>query len=344
LYQDHDESLLQYNDRLANITKSLSNPLTQYLLYLSFFGRRNKAAAIRAIFPKSRIARCRNNSISNICVNPATIADKHLLLLSDSTSKYNITSQRATRGNCYNTIDYPVVWPSNWYRPIQPEDLVDYVHASLLLLFIDVIYIFAADCGGTDGVIDKLTVWASIRSVSALPGTVCPRVVIVTSVPIQLFDSEALHIRLQLSSTPQFPGSFLSLNIVNMVQVSQCLYYSTLEHVLDIEIQAARLEQFYTYSLFSIVHTSAFFEKALYYFVGSPQERFYFIQSSRNNNPVTGDFQDYLNLFLQLCIEQRFLPGIPIASIASAILLDSYPPDMHCKYPLYIVYTKADPG
>jgi hypothetical protein len=342
LHQDHDESALQYNDRLANITKSLSNPSTQYPLHLSFFGRRNKAAAIRAIFPKSQIARCRNNGISNICVDPATTADKHPLLLSDSTSKYNITSQRATRGNCHDTIDYPVVWPSEWHRPIQPEDLVDHVHASLLSLFIDVICIFAADCGGIDGVIDKLTIWARIRSASALPGAICPRVVIVTSVPMQLFNSEALRIRLQLSSTPQFPGSFSSLNIVNMLQMSQRSHYSALEHVLDMEIQAARLERFHTQNLFSMVHTSAFFEKALCHFVRSPQEQFHFIRSSRNDNPVTGDFQDHLKLFLQLCVEQRFPPDITIAFIASAILLDSYPPDMHRKCPFYTAYAEAD--
>ena len=67
-----------------------------------------------------------------------------------------------------------MVWPSEWHRPIRPEDLVDYVHASLLLLFINVICIFAADCGGIDGVIDKLTIWARIRSESALLGAICP--------------------------------------------------------------------------------------------------------------------------------------------------------------------------
>jgi hypothetical protein len=59
-------------------------------------------------------------------------------------------------------------------------------------------------------VAEQLAIWIAIGSASSLPGSVHPRLLIVTSVPGADFDSEVLRFRLRVLSDPEFPDSFNS--------------------------------------------------------------------------------------------------------------------------------------
>jgi hypothetical protein len=213
--------------------------------------------------------------------------------------------------------------------------LVDNVYARLLSLFIDVLCVFAQDCGGLDGVAERLTSWATTGSSSSLPGSVRPRLLVVTSIPGHAFDSEVLRFRLRLLAHPQFSRSFSSLNVVNILSRARWPpreIFGGLKEILREEIRTARVERVNTHTLFSMIHITAFFDMALRDFAASPLDMFDFIRSSRERNPVSSNFQHHLKSFMSLCSEN----GLPDSTlwdfIGSAIILDSFPPDMHCKY------------
>jgi hypothetical protein len=134
-------------------------------------------------------------------------------------------------------------------------------------------------------------------------------------------------------SDSKFPDSFSSLNVVNVLGTGRArrANFSGLAAVLGDEIRTARLERVNTHTLFSMVHLTAFFDMALRDFAASPRSTFNFIQRSREDNPVPPNFQRHLVSFMNSSSDQKLPESILWDFIASAIVLDCFPPDMHCK-------------
>lgn len=331
VHQDGSSFFLQYGNRLNNITHSLPHPERQYPSLIFFVGKQSKARAVRALFPGNSISRCRNYGIANICLDPATLNDEHPVLLADSTPDH---PQKNLRGKvaCHEITNYPVSW-SDSENSLASQDLVDHIHARILSLFTDVLCIFAQDCGGLDAVAERLATWTAIGSASSLPGSVRPRLLIVTSISGSGFNSEALRFRLRVLADPKFSASFSSLHVVNVLGSirSPREQFSGLGMILRDETSTARAERVNTHTLFSMVHVTAFFDMALRNFATSPQHAFDFIGSTRESNPIPANFQQHLTSFMGLSSEHQLPQNIIWDFIASAIILDSFPRDMHRK-------------
>lgn len=332
LSEDEDSFVLQYGSRLYNITDALPHPARQYPSLISFIGKRSKARALRALFPGSGISGCRRSGIANICVDQTSTNSDYPILVTDSSPEYTHSNPRVKEA-CHETITHHVSWSDDGNGSPTQQDLVYHVHARLLSLFTDVLCIFADDCGGIDMVAELLAVWTAIGSASSLPSSVRPRLVVVTSIHGTDFHSEALRFRLRVLSNSTFSDSFASLNIVNVLRLGRTRRenFSGLGEVLGEEIRAARLERVNTHTLFSMVHLTAFFDMALRDFAASPRYTFDFIRRTREDNPVPPNFQRHLASFMALCSEQKLPESILWDFIASAIVLDCFPPDMHCK-------------
>ncbi|KFY31307.1 hypothetical protein V493_01224, partial [Pseudogymnoascus sp. VKM F-4281 (FW-2241)] len=82
-----------------------------------------------------------------------------------------------------------------------------------------------------------------------------------------------------------------------------------------------------------MVHIAAFFDLALKNFTESPPSTFSFIQASRDDFKVSPNFPEHLRSFMKVLAEKK-LPGqYAWEFIASAIILDAFPPDMHMFSP-----------
>jgi hypothetical protein len=216
--------------------------------------------------------------------------------------------------------------------PPQRKKLLNLINAKLIFLFVDVICIFAEDYGGLVGVVEKLTSWTEAGSASSLPVSIRPRIIVVTRMDGEGFDTEILHFRSQLFSIPKFLETSSSLNVVNIMgklRPSSASQFSALREVLAQEAQASRLARASSSALFSSTHLASFFEKALIRFYKRPEAPFNFIQASRDGNSVSRELRDHIDMLMSLCLENRLPESVPLTVIASAILLDSYPPDMH---------------
>ena len=207
--------VLQSGNRLHNITASFPRPEKQDPSLIFFIGRQLKAKALRALFPGNTISHCRTFGIANICAHATTITNDNPMLIADSCPDYTqVKLLRRGRDICHKTVDYPV---DNDNGRLKLHNLIDLVLTRLLSLFIDVLCIFAQDCGDLDNVVERLATWTARGSASSLPSTVRPRLLIVTSIPGDAFESEALRFRLRVLSDPKFSDSFSSLNVVNIL-------------------------------------------------------------------------------------------------------------------------------
>lgn len=329
LDQNQSTFTVHSGNRLQHITNSLPRPSKQFPSLLFFVGRRSRSAALRSIFPDSRLPNYRHHGIANICVDPRTADDEYPVLIAagcpEGAAQVNPS---AAEQRCHETTSLSVDWSG---ANSERESLIDHINARLFSLFIDVLCIFAEDCGGLAGVAIKLSSWAGIGSASSLPSTVRPRVVVVTRIHEDTFEAEVLRFRTQLFSAPKFSGSFSSLNVVNIVgklRPASGARFSPLKEVLTQETQASRLARTDSLAHFSSAHLASLFSKALTRFSKRPKDGFDFIRASRDGHAVQ-ECHGHIDRFMDLCLEQKLPDSIPLPFIASAILLDSFPPGMH---------------
>ncbi|KFY11829.1 hypothetical protein V491_07045 [Pseudogymnoascus sp. VKM F-3775] len=292
-----------------------------------------KSKALRSLYPQSAISTCRKFGIVNICIDSTTENEEHPVLLAESVPNY---AQAKSRGKqtCHEASNHPVAWPS--LEIPRRQEFIDHVQARLLSLFTDVICLFAQDYGGLDAVAETLITWATIGPASNLEHPIRPRLLIVANISGNHFASEALRLQLKVLSHPGFSDSFSSLNVINVLGVSGHTprgHFSAFEQVLKEEIRLQRAARINTHTLFSMVHIAAFFDLALENFARSPPSTFSFIHASRDDFKVSPNFPEHLRSFMRVLADKK-LPGqYAWEFIASAIILDAFPPDMHMFSP-----------
>lgn len=335
LVQDQSTVSLHYSNRLQHIAESLPRASKQYPSTLLFIGKASKSAALRCIYRGSRISNYRNRGIANICLDPKTANDSYPVFIANASPDGVAAANLQTAAKCHETTCQPLDWSRSFDAPPQLQNLKDLIHARLLLMFVDVICIFADDCGGLAGVTTKLTTWARLNSASSLPSSVRPRVLVVARLPRETFDLEVLHFRSQLILASNFSSCFSSLNVINSLvklRPSSKAQFSALERVLAQETLAARKARITSHTLFSSIHLAALFDKAWQRFAASPSASFNFIRASREGNAVNYESRGHIETFLRLLVESKLPNNIAIPFISSAIVLDSFPPGMHCTY------------
>ncbi|OBT40488.1 hypothetical protein VE00_07880 [Pseudogymnoascus sp. WSF 3629] len=292
-----------------------------------------KSKALRALYPQSAISTCRKFGIANICIDSTTENEEHPVLLAESVPYY---AQAKSRGKptCHETSNHPVPWPS--LKIPRRQEFIDHVQARLLSLFTDVMCLFAQDYGGLDAVAETLMTWATIGPASNLEHSIRPRLLIVANIPGNHFASEAMRLQLKVLSHPGFSNSFSSLNVINVLGASGHTprgHFSAFEQVLTEEIRLQRAARINTHTLFSMVHIAAFFDLALQNFALSPLSTFSFIHASREDFKVSPNFPNHLTSFISVFADNKLPDHTAWEFIASVIILDAYPPDMHMFSP-----------
>jgi len=84
-------------------------------------------------------------------------------------------------------------------------------------------------------------------------------------------------------------------------------------------------------SLFSVTHFAAFLASAYEHFSQKIDEPFDFIKASRVDNPVPRDLDEHLTNLLKHVRNSGDLIEFAAPTIAFSLLLDSYPPNSHCR-------------
>lgn len=226
-----------------------------------------------------------------------------------------------------HTISLPIHWSPN-EASLQGEELLTLFQARLLFLHVDVLCIFSGDFHGLSGIRAQLSAWAAAGSTSTLSQRTRLRLVLIVQVDSESFEKEDFHYRSEILALLGFWSCFSCLKIFNIMGTTRQLL-APIKKVLDQELQHARTRRLEIRTQFSAIHLAAFFEGALRKFVGAPRRHFNFIMCTRRQIPINPEFKLHLRAFTLLCLDCRIPQAIVSSFVASAVLLDSYPPGMH---------------
>ncbi|QSS64910.1 hypothetical protein I7I51_01985 [Histoplasma capsulatum] len=333
---------LSYDWRLARVIGELHKPYEQYPHVIFFMGTKHKDAALRQLC-KGNYRRTNNRGAINLRADSNSLGSTYPRLYADcDPGRCTLHPAFNTPQTCHRQEIFPVRWPTS---PTEPYDLVI---ARLLFLFTDVICIFAEDVGGLEATRTLLLKWAAIGSASTLPPRVRPRIIVVTGgersksmTELMLAEDDFLFQMFDFGSAPLF-SSFSNIGISRLpsMELSADARYLQLWADINTELRETRQARLTDRARFSAVHLNAFFEDALLrHFTTDALAPFSFILWSRRSNPISGSLVSHLsNFFTEGC--RIHAPYDALASyVASAILMDAYPPSMHVFCPRFVFKT-----
>lgn len=255
-----------------------------------------------------------------------------------------------------------------WYRKV-PTDRLDtntlayLVYSKLISSFSTVIYFFADDLGETQALADILASWlVSLNNRSSdLPVSIYPRVLILKAKGYSRFKEEKATIdfmqelakaararngslvqrsnrrlsdeRFNILLTQQFgslqvlalPSTKYQSQLQNPDNLWELLKTRILEGLQYIQDRCCRV-----HVAFSANYFKTFFYLACKYFGKDIVTLFSFVKALRLANPVLQDLSFYITNFLK-GIKLPQIELFAILFIASAITLDSYPPEIYSK-------------
>jgi hypothetical protein len=355
---------LQSTDRLRTLLEDLPDPDEQSPSLFIFIGNKSKAMAIKELAktfsPPPRYGQdpsCQSqhddesSSRGHTKLNgrrahgevhlhihaPSAFSSRPVLLAEGDLPSLDKSRRALATEKCHETASRRLN-----SRPLATPTFsasADIIYSRLLSPFTDVFCFFADDVGNFRPIVHRLALWLDLGQPSTLPKSTRPKVLIVTErgedVPgDDVSDLRAFKQMLSEETTVDVSEHFSDIRLLSLATrktlSNKARHRELFEHLLNFsdQVREARTN---TQTLLSAYHFAAFFHYALSHVAATSVEPFNFITSSRIENPVPRNLRDHLVDFLHnIRTPQKLLQfGIPF--IASSLLLDSHPPDMHCK-------------
>ncbi|TGO90888.1 hypothetical protein BPOR_0047g00110 [Botrytis porri] len=303
-----------------------------------FIGNKDKTLALQdlASAPKIKCTSKRINGEIHLHIDPSSsFSDRPILLADSDFSIGGRTTPRLLRGDCHDVTTTVLPRPRNGVASGNSLMLktADDLHLKILSPFTDIFCFFASDFGGLHSIAQRLASWLENPQPSTLPTATHAHIVIVVESPALEFRILEEFFELLHNETGKDPYvHFGKIRIFTSLPQSSVLpearHRRLKEFLMNIsdEVRLARIK---CNMLFSGQHFLAFLNQAGARFGSGCSVPFDFIRESRINNPVAPDLKDHLVNFLSLIKDHKQLQELAAPLIASSILLDHYPPDMH---------------
>jgi hypothetical protein len=362
LATNDDDIFLQSTDRLHTILEDLPEPDEQSPSLLVFIGNKSKARAIKELAktfsppPTYALGSSQHSDESNSrgqanlngrrahgeihlhIHTPSVFSSRPILLAEGDIPSLDRPRTALAAEKCHETSTTQL----NTKAIITPtlSACADKIYFRLLSPFTDVFCFFADDVGQFRPIVQRLALWLDLGQPATLPKSTRPKVLIVTQrredaigddkTDLRVF-KQMLNEETTLDVLEQFSGiHFLSLAARKKDLSNKARHRELFEHLLNFSdrVREARIN---TQTLFSARHFAAFFHYALNHLAATSSEPFNFIKTSRIENPVASRLGDHLVDFLHNIKTPQKLLEFAIPIIASSFLLNSHPPDMHCK-------------
>ena len=368
---------LQSTDRLHTLLEDLPDPDEQSPSLLVFIGNKSKALAIKELAktfsPPPRYGldpSCQSqhddesSSTSQTKLNgrrahgeihlhihaPSTFSSRPILLAEGDLPSLDKSRRALATEKCHETASRQL----NSRTLITPSlsESADKIYFRLLSPFTDVFCFFADDVGKFKPIVYRLARWLDLGQPSSLPKSTRPKVLIVTEREEDIpgdDESDLVVFKRMLGeeTTMDVSEQFSDIRLLSLPARKKNLsnkarHRELFEHLLNFsdQVREARIS---TETLFSAHHFAAFFHYALNHVAATSLEPFNFISASRIENPVASNSQHHLVDFLHNVKSPQKLLKFAIPIIASSFLLDSHPPDMHCKS-ITIPWKSTDSG
>jgi hypothetical protein len=301
---------------LQQVTTNLRNPQAQYPSTVLLIGTKEREAAHQALFPGRPHSKSRG--LVQVHADDSTSDAKHPLLIA-SLDIGNACGKQKPPQKHTGQARHKVMWLSEKPPVIGTESLVETIVGRLLLLFADVVCIFLDDFSTHEEGIQFLQ--RCVRH-SSLSQSWKPRVIFVTRNTYKRKNAPNLR-------------TFGGVRYVTLPAKSRKFplsrRYLSLRKTMLSDIETVRNSRESSQRLYSAYHLNAFFELALRHVATCASPPFDFILATRQCNRIEDDLWTHLHNFLELCAVNYVSKEATLEYIASAFMLDGFPPGMHCK-------------
>jgi hypothetical protein len=339
--KDHDITL-EISDRAQTILGDLPNPDVQKPSLFVLIGNGAKARALKELVsinqPKFNGRRAHGEIHLHIDAS-STFGDRPVLFADGDLPIRGKPKRPLSSEKCHETTNRVLPRLRDNLPGPSLRESVDNVYFRLLSPFTDVFCFFAVDLGGLRPIVCRIASWLDKGQPSTLPKSTRPQLVIVIetngskpqdeSATLKVFQ-QMMRKETRRDISEQFADVCI-LGLLSRDAISNEARHRRLKEYLLNASDQVRLAKINSRTLFSARHFAAFFQYACAHMARTPREPFDFIHASRIENMPAVDLNEHLSNFLLNIKSPESLKQFAIPVIASSVLLDSYPPDMHRK-------------
>lgn len=338
------EISLQVTDRpvrLLNDVYSIDNATPSLVLLV---GNQHKASALKTLGIDHRNPQGyrKHGDVHLSLVQPERLqmSTQPILLAECDVPKNNRLLPSCQRPRCHEVVEQ--VLPANWTRTRQAKasHIANLVYHRLILPFIDALCLFVDDLGGLQDVARMLGAWLDQGEPST--SQALPSLILVSHDDL---GSEALTCLEDLVQSETSVSLYSRYQHISFITLSSWWHFrrstkhrqwhwDSFREALETSLQHAREVRSAESLLFSATHFLSFLDCAAQGILARPTV-FDFVQASRRHNPVNANLQTHLAEFLKGVQTVEALKTFAIPLLASAMILDHFPPGMHSQSPVH---------
>lgn len=193
---------------------------------------------------------------------------------------------------------------------LDTRDVLNTIFCRLILLFADVLLVFTDEFPSSKDAFDVVLQWSRILAKVDTPWK--PRLVMVSRKRLGTLDKDKLS----------------SFDVARSLRLTQP-HSEVLQQAIEKHIAAVHTYRRASQLSFSAKHLAAFFKAALTH-VAQSLDSFDFIGETRKLNPIDTQISTNVQVFFKLSIENQMARQSIYYYVASALVMDSCPPGMHC--------------
>jgi hypothetical protein len=316
--------------RLEDMMQSMSNPKTQYPFWIHFAGNANRIKALRALFPRNNVTR----------KGPAGLVQLHLSTTTAYTSNPIVFSESEvlTKNSPGNTR-----WPTHLIEKRRKYHLPDGDSSSAALEKRQQDVIRQLVLPWTQILCLFVNTESEIRAAQRLLQEPRPRLgvgddVISNDMHIIVVQAACTHHNSHDRREEKHPllkavANIEVLDIRHRSDLSDAVAFEPLRCLLLDRIHATRVKHISSCPPFSAYHLQRLWKQSLLHYVqclgSSTIDCLSVARSSFPPNPSLGD---HLMEFVQFASSGRSLDRDIYEFVATALLMDAYPPGMHSEF------------
>ncbi|CRG92894.1 Leucine--tRNA ligase [Talaromyces islandicus] len=318
---DQNEWSLVDTGRMARVVREMSHPAHQYPSLLFCLGRTVKVQALRSLFRQNNITRRDGPGLARLHLSATTARTQHPVWVIDGELHTRPRAAATTR------------WPR---RALLMDGHRSYEAAQhrccarILLPLADVVCLFVDDLGGRDAVAALLQRWTCESAHGTVTYEGRPQLVVVDTGPDA---AEWLSSLAGLTSSSPYRRCFADaprvVRLRDRERLSPCARFAPLRTAIVDQLQSVRGVREARHLLLSAVHIHALADAAARAITTRPTAVFDLIRAAREGNEVDATLTQHLTTFLHLAVPAGWSDGDLVSFVASALLLDGYPPGMH---------------
>lgn len=313
--------------RMKKVVHGMGSPSSQRPSVQLFVGGPTKLQALRALNPHNNITRQSNVGFARL--HQANVVSPYSILVIESglsprpqeawsRQKQDMTQRHHVQGSHSRTY----------------QEMRDLLYREFLFPSAHVVCLFAADFGGIAQVKSALENWRYPMA----PGfddcdRILPRLVVVlTESEVVQQDIVATEESLAAAAKPRVADSVIVVDLRDRSELSARSRFEPLRRALEREAEEARAARQDGCLLFSAAHLQSLFGKMLLHVSQQSGLPFDCIRACRPSGSKQGDTSEYLARFMTTVEEARISSHIVAAFVASAFVMDAYPPGMHGRH------------